>query len=172
KQEVGTATRIIDNLMELSRGKEPKKQAVDLLQAVREIYARVPVADGIDLTCSVEPEPFEVYVDPGQFHRVLDNLVTNAVQAMERRGEITVEAVRDGQFDEITVRDEGPGITEQEREQVFEPLYSTRTTGTGLGLTIGRQIIECHGGTLELAEAEGPGAVFRIRLPRREVTDI
>ena len=171
KREVKTAAWIIDDLMEMSRGKQPNKQVVDLFQAAREIHNRVLDAHGIEFSCRAEPEPFEVYVDPDQFRRVLDNLVTNAVQAMEGRGEIRVEAVHDGQFDVITVQDEGPGIAEQEREQVFEPLYTTRADGTGLGLAISRQIIERHGGTLDFAESKGPGAVFRIRLPRREATD-
>jgi signal transduction histidine kinase len=86
---------------------------------------------------------------------------------MESGGTITVSAGGDGQYDQIVVADTGPGIPEDQREHIFEPLYTTKSKGTGLGLTICHQIIERHGGTIDL-DTKRDGAVFRIRLPRAE----
>ena len=68
----------------------------------------------------------------------------------------------------ITIHDDGPGISPEIRDQLFEPLVTTKAKGTGLGLTICRQILERHGGSIELADEPYPGTTFQIRLPRKE----
>ncbi len=106
--------------------------------------------------------------EASQLRQVLVNLLTNAVQAMGNEGLIEVEAHRVGDYDEMVVRDEGPGIAEERWEWVFEPLYTTKAKGTGLGLSISRQVVERHGGRLEVVARAGPGTAFRIRLPQCE----
>ena len=82
--------------------------------------------------------------------------------------EIVVEARREERFDVITIADQGPGIPMEARDKVFEPLYTTKAKGIGLGLFICRQLIERNGGMMDVVQAQAPGAVFRIRLPRAE----
>ena len=65
----------------------------------------------------------------------------------------------------LTVRDTGPGVAPEHRASLFEPLFSTKARGTGLGLWVCRQVVERHGGTIRLREGEGPGATFEVRLP-------
>ncbi len=95
------------------------------------------------------------------------NLLQNAVHAAQGSGEIVITAHRAEDWDILTLQDSGPGIQEGARPRLFEPLFTTKAKGTGLGLTISRQIIERHGGSIELAEPPARGAAFRIRLPRR-----
>jgi signal transduction histidine kinase len=85
---------------------------------------------------------------------------------MEGRGEIAVVAHSEGEFDVIALRDDGPGVDPEAKELVFEPLYTTKAKGTGLGLPICRQIVERHGGSIELAEPRAPGARMVVHLPR------
>jgi len=106
--------------------------------------------------------------EASQLRQVLVNLLTNAVQAMGAEGMIEVEARRVDGYDEIVIRDDGPGIAEERWESVFEPLYTTKAKGTGLGLSISRQVVERHGGSLAIVDHEGEGTAFRIRLPRAE----
>jgi PAS domain S-box-containing protein len=166
EQETDAADRIVSNLLEMSRAKQPAKEAVELGEVVREAFDRVRRPWGIRLRLAVEPRAATVHADPGQLRQVLSNLVTNSVQALGDSGEIVVEACSDGAFDTITLRDNGPGIPNEQRHRVFEPLFTTKAKGTGLGLAICRQIVQQHGGTIELVDHDRPGAAFRIRLPR------
>jgi signal transduction histidine kinase len=114
----------------------------------------------------MSPEPFLCHADAAQLRQVLTNLLSNAVQALEGTGEIVISGQRDEMWDIITVQDDGSGVPPDVRDRLFEPLFSTKTKGTGLGLTICRQIVEKHGGTLTLGESTC-GAAFRITLPRQ-----
>ena len=155
EQEISHSDQIITNLMALSREEPPEREPVALRALVEEVFERVRGAHAIELQCRVEEEPFEVYADAGQLRQVLVNLLTNAVQAMGDGGVIEVEAVRAEGYDEIGVRDEGPGIARDKWALVFEPLFTTKAKGTGLGLSISRQVVERHGGMLEVVEGAG-----------------
>ena len=165
-QEVAAADRIITNLLAVAGAKEPVKQDVDVGQAIREALAQTGQSKAVRLRMSLAPEPFMVRADPDHLRLVFRNLVNNTVEAMGDGGEIIVEAARDADGDSIVLRDTGPGVAQEIRETVFEPLVTTRAKGIGLGLTICRQIIEHHDGSLELIDKDKPGAAFRIRLPR------
>jgi signal transduction histidine kinase len=164
--EIGSADRIIGNMLEMACDRAPARQAVDLGQLVGEVLAAAREAKGIRCRVALTPDPFLVHADPGQLRQVVANLLTNAAQAMESGGEWSVEATRDQETDTILFRDTGPGIPPEVRENLFEPLVTTRAAGIGLGLTICRQIVERHGGTIDVVDHEGEGAMFRVRLPR------
>jgi len=163
-QEVRAADRIITDLLEMSRGKSPSKTAVDLAALVHKTFGELERAPGMRLEVRIVPDPFLVDADPDQLRQVLANLLLNAMQAMPDGGRITVDALRESGVDVITVLDEGPGVPADLRTRIFEPLFSTKTKGTGLGLTICRQILEYHGGAIWVAPAER-GAALRFRLP-------
>lgn len=166
-EEVNTADRIIGDLLEMSRGKEPSRHDVQLGEILRTVRERINLPDGIAYELDVSPPDLRVRVDDAQMSQVLANLVTNALQAIDGPGRITVTARCSAEHDEIVVHDTGPGVPPEDRDRIFEPLYSTKTKGTGLGLAICRQIVERHGGTLDLVPTVEAGAAFRIRLPRQ-----
>jgi len=165
-EEVGAADRIIGNLLAIARAREPVKQSVDLGRIVKEVFDGAGRTDAMRLLMSLTPDPFIVRADADQLRQVIRNLVDNAMQAMRGRGELVVEGGRDADGDGVVFRDTGPGIAPEVRGSIFEPLITTKTKGTGLGLTICRQIVEQHGGTIELIDQDKPGAAFRVRLPR------
>jgi signal transduction histidine kinase len=96
--------------------------------------------------------------------RVLMNLIQNAMMHAGDEGTISVAV---NAFGELSVTDEGPGVPLEERDRIFEPFYRTRpsSTGTGLGLHLARQVVERHGGSIDVADVERGGACFRVRLP-------
>jgi signal transduction histidine kinase len=167
EQESITAEAIVDNLTRLSGQREPIKKTVSLARVVRDAMGAVSEADGMRLEASFEPETFNVDADPELLRTVLVNLITNSVRATDGVGQIELAARRVDGFDEITFRDDGPGIEPSVRDRIFEPLCTTRDGGAGLGLTVCRQVVEQHGGSIELIESGDRGAAFRIRLPGR-----
>ena len=107
-------------------------------------------------------------IDRAQIKQVLVNLIKNAIQAMTRGGTLTLQtdAGVDGVW--LSVADTGGGIPEDELNRIFEPLYTTKKKGTGLGLMIVQRIVREHGGRIELESHVGKGTVFRIWLPLHE----
>lgn len=164
-QEAHRADQIIGNLLEMSRPKAPAKERLDLGSALRETLERLRGAGRVDLEIVLDPDPFFLEADAGQFRQVVSNLFTNAIQAMDGKGRIRVRASRSDRWDRIQFGDDGPGIPPESRELVFEPLFTTKSKGTGLGLSICRQILDAHGGSIRIADSER-GAVFEVRLPR------
>jgi len=106
--------------------------------------------------------------DVDQLIQALLNLMINALQAVERRGRVEIRADRTEDFLVVKVRDSGPGIPADSLGTIFEPYYTTKPEGSGIGLWIAQQITIAHGGTLEAANVPTGGAVFTMRLPLRE----
>jgi two-component system NtrC family sensor kinase len=112
------------------------------------------------------PDPAAtVCSDPDGLRQVLQNLISNAVAATVDGGEIEIGSRSEGGRLRLTVIDSGPGIPEKDFEKIFEPLYSTKPGGLGLGLTISRTIVERLGGTLSARNVPGRGAVFTVEVP-------
>lgn len=172
-REVNTADRIISNLLEMSRAKEPHRQTVRVATLVYRAFERACEEAPVKLDLQCKPEDLCVLADPDQMLQVLGNLMTNAIQAMESEGVIHVQAERDAERARLILRDEGPGIAPDDREKIFEPLFTTKAKGTGLGLAICRQIIERHNGRLELltSSSDEPGAAFAITMPLSSAPD-
>ena len=104
--------------------------------------------------------------DAEQLRKVLLNLVLNAFDAVGHNGSVTMEVSPQSNGEALLqVADTGPGIPESIRERLFEPFVSSKESGTGLGLTICRRIVEQHGGTIDAANRPEGGAMFSIRLP-------
>jgi signal transduction histidine kinase len=107
-------------------------------------------------------------LDAGQMKQVLVNLVKNAMQAMTRGGVLTLQTGSTGDWVWVDVSDTGGGIAEDKINHIFEPFYTTKKKGTGLGLMIVQRIVRQHGGHIELESRVGQGTKFRIRLPLHE----
>ena len=106
-----------------------------------------------------------IYVVSGQIHQIFFNLILNALDAMPMGGELKISARPKNRGIELIFADNGPGIPETQRNNIFEPFFSTKDGGTGLGLTVSYNIVTAHGGTLDLVDRKEPGACFRLFLP-------
>jgi two-component system sensor kinase FixL len=150
----------------LSRG-EAKRERVAVARLIEDANGIAMVgARGVSYSQEVDPALL-VEADPVQIQQVLINLVRNAVESMaDGRGRrIDVTARRAGAFVEFAVRDNGPGIAPDMRENLFEPFQSSKASGMGVGLSICRTIVEAHQGRIWVAEGEGEGAAFCFTLP-------
>lgn len=165
EREVRRADRIIRNLLAFARTGEPRREPVDVRALVRELLDVTDLPPDIAADVRIDPTLPEVPADRDQLFQVLENLLLNAVQAMPEGGRVRIEAVRFGERVQLLVADTGPGVPEEMREEIFEPLVTTKRGGTGIGLALCKRIVEAHGGTISLAGSEEPGAAFRVELP-------
>ncbi len=159
EEETRRADWIIAELTAMSRGTSPHREPTSLAEIIDRAIARIDIPSEFQWAVRLDPDPFVVDVDPAQWEQTFRNLFLNAIQAAGSHGQITIEARRAGAFDEIRVSDTGPGIPLEHREQVFEPLFTTKGKGTGMGLAICREIIQRHGGSIEIVAAP-LGATF------------
>ncbi len=168
-EECRRCRRITGSLLGLARSVPQDVVAVDLVRLVDDVFDSLrpqKLFHRIELQLSVEGDHHCVQGDADRLRQVLVNLMLNAAQAMAGEGAIRVSIGRRGEMTEILVADTGPGVPADQREQVFQPFYSTksRDEGTGLGLSLCRKLVEDHGGRLELVDS-AIGACFRIELP-------
>jgi signal transduction histidine kinase len=113
--------------------------------------------------CAEEGLP--MLMDPQRLAQAIQNLILNAIQHSERGSEVVVEARRDGQHIECTVRDHGPGFREGDLKRIFEPFFTRRRGGTGLGLSIVQRVVDEHGGTVAAENDPNGGAIIRLQFP-------
>ena len=176
ERALGRAAALSRNVLEYGRSEEPEPQrvAVPLASAITVAAEDAGLsAEGVKLVKTL-PARATVQADPDQLHRILVNLMRNARQAIQgdakraapRRGTVTVTAAPDEAGWLIRIADDGPGIPARVSEQLFDPFVSGRASeGTGLGLTISRELATAHGGTLDLVQTGPDGTVFALRLP-------
>jgi two-component system, NtrC family, sensor histidine kinase HydH len=161
------AQAIVVNLLDMVRLKDPNRQRVDVGHFVDEALEDLEHPAAIETRVRApEGEVRTGLFDPEQLRLVIDNLLRNAVEALEDRGLIEVRWEAGAFSTTIRVADDGPGIPESERPRIFEPLHSGKAFGTGLGLTLARSIVDAHGGEIGVhAGIGGAGVAFEIRIP-------
>jgi len=165
------AGEVIRRMRSLLKKAPFELKKIDLNEVVREtvvFFSMLTVARSIALTGPAGPEPLPILGDRIQLQQVLINIVVNAMDAMaESAGSrsIAIRTARDGGFAELSVTDSGPGLAPDQVRQVFEPFFTSKTEGMGMGLSIARTIVEAHQGEMWAENEAGAGAAFRIRLP-------
>jgi signal transduction histidine kinase len=170
ERELGHLRTVVSEFLEYAR--RPKLElapvgARSLLEEVREL---TEVPQGVSVVVDA-PTGLAMRADVGQLRRALLNLARNAAAAMQgRAGEVVLAARAEAGHVRLEVRDRGPGVPADLREQIFTPFFTTREQGTGLGLAFVREIVRDHCGEVSVGEAPGGGAVFRIDLPDETAT--
>ena len=166
-REVRTLNRIISEFMDFARPKPLDPSRVAVAEAAGDVaFLLAPEMDGVGVSWRLDvPDDLGIRADPDQFRRVLTNLMKNALQAMSSGGTLTLSGRAVGDGVEIAVADTGRGITSEAIDRVFEPFYTTRERGSGLGLAVVHQVVEAHGGRVGVESTEGEGTTFRVVLP-------
>lgn len=169
-EEAARLNRLVTDLLRFARPVSVKRSPVSLLELAHRSRSSA-MLDGhhIEVSMDEDPDLATVWVDPSLFRLVFDNLVENACQAMKGGGTVRI-LVRRGQLRgepavRVEITDSGQGMEQSVRERALDPFYTTRPSGTGLGLPIVHRIIEAHGGEIRLESEEGLGTTVTLLLP-------
>ncbi|MEP7383202.1 MAG: ATP-binding protein [Gemmatimonadota bacterium] len=166
RRQIGIAERIVSDILDFTRIKEPQRESVAVGPFIDDQLQRMTASSTVRIEREISDDVPEAMADPFQVGQVLFNVLTNAVQSMEPvGGTVTVRAYGKNGRVQIDVADEGIGISESAREKVFEPLYTTKMRGIGLGLSVSRTLARANGGELLIAGSGPRGTTFRLELP-------
>lgn len=167
KKEIENSQRIITDLLDFARTKTPQLQPVAVRGLVEQSLGACAVPHNIAVSIDVPETLPRIKADPMQMGQVIVNLITNAVQAMPKGGSITVSGAEDASAGavRIGVADTGEGISRENMRRLFQPLFTTKPRGIGLGLVICKNLVEASGGKIEVESEPGTGTTFTAILP-------
>ncbi|MEE9617440.1 MAG: ATP-binding protein, partial [Anaerolineae bacterium] len=203
--EVRNSEKIISDLLDFARTRTPERKEIAVSDLVAQVLQKRPPPENVQVTTEIPPDLPSVFVDPRQMGQVLGNLVTNGYQAMPEGGRLTIH-VSEGEVTgrpgddlsatpspclRVSISDTGCGIPQENLEMLFEPLFTTKAKGIGLGLAVSKNLVEANGGSIEVespstglpsatlgtsragpstelrAGEEGKGSTFTVTLPTK-----
>ncbi len=163
--EVESANKIISDLLDFAKSKPTQPKSVPAAKIIADALDRYPPPGRLEVIKEINDG--NVYVDAQQIRMVVSNVLTNAYQAMPDGGKLTINSHMSQENCVIEISDTGHGISDEHKALVFEPLFSTRIHGIGLGLAISKRLIELNKGTIDFKSETGKGTTFRISIPRK-----
>jgi PAS domain S-box-containing protein len=181
-KETHNAEKIITDLLDFARIKTVDRELITVIALVQSVLVRHPAPSAVRVTLNIPEGLPKIYVDPRQMEQVLGNLLVNAYQAiaathfggkaapvsgMTEGGGVSICAHAQERMVVISVQDNGGGILPENMNKLFEPLFTTKAKGIGLGLAVSRKLVEANGGRIEVQSEPGKGATFIVYLPQK-----
>ncbi len=156
--------KIVSDLQDYAREVNLKTVSIDPGKFLDDLLGSISLPDQVTVIRQYE-QGIEISVDPVLLRRVMENLIINALQAMEHGGTLTLITGSLHGLISMTVSDTGTGIAEAVQSRIFEPLFTTKSKGTGFGLPVSKRLIEAHGGSIVLKKTSTAGSAFEVTLP-------
>jgi signal transduction histidine kinase len=165
--EITGTERIVSELLDSVRTRPPRIEMADVAYLIRQALKRCTIPEQVHVKIDTPTGLPPIQVDPQQIQQVFRNLFTNGIDAMPDGGHLTVGATVDNPSGmvRVTVRDTGSGIKPEQMEKLFQPLFTTKARGTGLGLVVVKNLIKANGGEVEVQSQPGMGTTFTVTLP-------
>ncbi len=163
--ELNISNKIITDLLEFSSGKPPVLKRAELNPIIRSAISKAEMPENINTQIRLGRVLPDIMADKEQLQRVFFNIIINSVQAMHEGGNLKIISRKEEEKLIVTITDSGIGIPEEEMSKIFEPLFTTKAKGIGLGLVLSRQIVELHGGKIDVESLVGKGTTFTVVLP-------
>ncbi len=167
---------MINDLLSFARPSRPnvaEENVNDIINGIGRILETEAKEKGVEIRRQFAPDLPKIWIDREQMKQVFMNVVLNAIQSMEDGGVVEISTrpfakngtEQAGQFVQVEIRDNGVGIAEQDLEHIFDPFFTNKKEGSGLGLSISHQIVQEHGGYITAESKVGRGTSFFINLP-------
>jgi signal transduction histidine kinase len=160
---------VITDLLSFARVAKPTVSLVNVGSIIKDALNHVAMSENVRLTIDVDPSLPMVMVDGAQIRQVFINAILNALEAMPEGGRLEIRARSKAEFVMVGFADTGCGIPESVTDKIFDPLFTTKPKGIGLGLAMCKSIMERHGGDIGVKSKEGKGTTFTLSLPTRVV---
>lgn len=175
-EEAARLNRLVTDLLRFARPVTVRRSAISLVELAHRAESLARAGHTVEVAIDDDPDVKTVWVDPGLFRLVFDNLVENALQSMPGGGKVTIQIAR-GELNgercvRVEIRDQGQGMEPEVLERATDPFFTTRPSGTGLGLPIVQRIIEAHGGDIDIASEPGAGTSVILLIPMGEPAEI
>lgn len=166
-EQIDTLSVIASEFSNFAKMPKAKNEAVDLNEMLRSVVNLFAATPGIEILLHAEGMQRLVWGDREQLTRAFSNLVKNAIQAIpeNKKGRIEISVKTENNFHIVSIADNGTGIPAGLQSKIFSPNFTTKTSGTGLGLAMVKSTMELTGGTIRFETKEGEGSVFTVSLP-------
>jgi signal transduction histidine kinase len=167
KYEIDNSQKIITDLNDLFRSKPPHTMLTTIVELVRQSIEKCKIPENVWLLTEIPTTLPPLTVDPKQISLVFQHLITNSIQAMPEGGTLIINGREDPESGTLKTSfiDTGDGISPENMKKLFQPLFTTKERGVGLGLTICRNLTEANGGRIEVESRQGEGTTFTVLLP-------
>ncbi len=157
--------KIVSDHQDYAKPLMPSIEETDLTKIVEEVFSALKVPKNINIVYSIEPCLTRLLTDPSAIKRIITNLVNNAIQAMPEGGKLTFDAASKGDKLCISVQDTGLGISEESKDKLFKPLFTTKAKGQGFGLVVVKKLTEALNGKVSFESEVGKGTRFMLEFP-------
>ena len=164
-KQIDVANKIVTDLMDFTRIKPSSRHRTDLTFLVNESLSYVSVPENIKIKSHLNGNSPPVNIDAEQISRVFTNIISNACQSMNGKGNLDINTGLENPYTWVSFKDTGCGIPEENIEKIFEPLFTTKPKGIGLGLAISKRLVEQNDGEIEVTSRVDHGTTFKIKLP-------
>ena len=172
EKEVAMSEGIISSLLDFARTKPPILRKVDINEVLQEAMSRAAVPDDpqVEIVSQLDEELPAILADPHQLAQIFRNIILNGIQAMTEGGQLVIKTAQQSspksEWVVVSITDTGSGIPQENLDKLFQPLFTTKAKGIGLGLAVTKTLVEGHRGTIEVESEEDKGSTFTVRLPR------
>ncbi len=163
--DIYRSTRIIKDLLDYSKIAALDLTSLDVNNFITELISKIKIPENIELEKNLKENISNVLLDRIRFEQILTNLITNAFDAMEDGGILTIETSQQNSKINIQIKDTGIGIEPNNLEKMYHPLFTTKAKGFGLGLAIVKRYVETHNGILSVKSKLGEGTNFQLKFP-------
>lgn len=163
--EINVSNKIINDLLGFSRIGRPAVSPARIKTVVEDALSSLTIPENVEIVNKLDTELPEIAIDTDQIRQVVMNIAANAVQAMPEGGKLTIDARKRDRYLELAISDTGHGMEAQVIPKIFDPLFTTKAKGIGLGLAVCKSIVERHEGIIEVQSRVGEGTTFTVKLP-------
>ncbi len=164
-KQIDIANKIVTDLMDFTRIKPPSRHRTDLTALINESLSYVSVPEKVKIKSHLNGNSQAVDIDAEQISRVFTNIISNACQSMSGKGALDINTGLEEPYIWVSFQDTGCGIPEENIDKIFEPLFTTKPKGIGLGLAISKRLVEQNGGDIEVDSKVNRGTTFTVKLP-------
>jgi len=172
EEQVVYMDKIVSDLQDYSRPLKPEFIEISVEQIINVTISTVRIPENVVLETSFGDAMPRIWLDPKMIQRMLTNLFINAIQAMSNGGKLTVKAYKAESSLNIEIQDTGVGILQENLPKLFNPLFTTKAKGQGLGLAVCKRVVEAHGGIISVRSDVEKGSTFTISIPLRKETNV